>query len=94
MGTDPVHCAVREAFGSLSLRQQTVLWMTEVEDRPASEISDALGISLGAVYALGLRSRRTMRRAYLEALALDAASRSPARVAAAQVGTADARPTS
>jgi RNA polymerase sigma factor (sigma-70 family) len=88
--------AVVEAFGALPARQQTALWMTEVEGRPASEVGEVLGITQAAVYALGLRSRRSMLRAYLAATTIEGAVGATVadRMQAARVGVVGAGPAS
>ncbi len=56
---------VRRALSHLRPRHRAVLWMTEVEGRPAAQIGEVLGIGPEAVYALAFRARRALRAAYL-----------------------------
>jgi RNA polymerase sigma factor (sigma-70 family) len=60
--------AVHVAFEGLSDRQQTVLWLTEVEGRTAVDAGGSLGIGAEAVHSLAYRSRQALRIAFLAAL--------------------------
>ena len=55
------------AFATLPERWQLVLWHTEVEGRPASEVAPLLGLAPNAVAALAYRAREGLRQAYLQA---------------------------
>ena len=70
--TDPVvetfdRTAAGRAYGSLPERWQTVLWLVDVEDRPASEVAQILGMSPNAVAALSYRAREGLRQGFLTA---------------------------
>lgn len=56
---------VARAFGSLAPRWQHTLWLTEVEQRPPSEVGRQLDLSPNATAALSLRARRAFATAYL-----------------------------
>jgi len=52
------------AFRSLSPRWQQVLWWSEIEDLPPTEIGERLGLAPTAASALAYRARRALRAAY------------------------------
>lgn len=52
------------AFRSLSPRWQQVLWWSEIEDLPPTEIGNRLGLAPTAASALAYRARRALRAAY------------------------------
>jgi len=56
---------VARAFSSLTPRWQRTLWLTEVEQRPASEVSASLQLSPNATAALTRRARQAFATAYL-----------------------------
>lgn len=56
---------VARAFGSLAPRWQHTLWLTEVEQRPPSEVGQQLGLSPNATAVLSLRARQAFATAYL-----------------------------
>ena len=56
---------VARAFSSLTPRWQHTLWLTEVEQRPASEVSARLQLSPNATAALTRRARQAFATAYL-----------------------------
>jgi RNA polymerase sigma factor (sigma-70 family) len=58
---------VTEAFESLPVGWQAVLWHTAVEGRPPREIADGLGLTANATAALAYRARERLRQAYLQA---------------------------
>ncbi len=58
---------LEEAFRSMPSRWQAVLWLTEVEDLPAREVSARCDLSPGAVAALSYRARKAFTEAYLGA---------------------------
>lgn len=58
---------LRCALGSLPQRWRDVLWMSEVECRPVSEIAELLETTPGAVSQLTFRAREGLREAYIEA---------------------------
>ncbi len=59
--------AAGRAYGSLPERWQTVLWLVDVEDRPASEVAQILGMTPNAVAALSYRAREGLRQGFLTA---------------------------
>ena len=54
------------AFHRLPERWQRVLWHTEVEREPLSELAPRLGLSPNGVAALAYRAREGLRQAYLQ----------------------------
>ena len=56
---------VARAFSSLTPRWQHTLWLTEVEQLPASEVSASLQLSPNATAALTHRARQAFATAYL-----------------------------
>jgi RNA polymerase sigma factor (sigma-70 family) len=56
---------VASAFSSLSPDWQQTLWMSAVEERPATEIAECLGRRPAAVAALAHRAREAFAEAYL-----------------------------
>ena len=67
-GVDIVETALAmTAFKSLPERWQLVIWHTEVERQPASEVAVLLGIAPNAVAALAYRAREGLRQAFLQA---------------------------
>jgi RNA polymerase sigma factor (sigma-70 family) len=54
------------AFTRLPDRWKTVLWHTEVEQRPPAELAGALGLTPNGVSALAYRAREGLRQAYLQ----------------------------
>ncbi|MCU1503474.1 MAG: hypothetical protein JWM12_2828, partial [Ilumatobacteraceae bacterium] len=56
---------VARAFSSLSPRWQRTLWLTEVEQRPASEVARELELAPNATAALSRRARQAFAEAYL-----------------------------
>lgn len=58
---------LRCALGSLPQRWRDVLWMSEVECRPVSEIAELLEMTPGAVSQLTFRAREGLREAYIQA---------------------------
>ena len=56
---------VARAFSSLAPRWQQALWMTEVEQLPATEVSERLELSPNATAALTHRARQAFAEAYL-----------------------------
>ena len=56
-----------EAFAALPERWRTVLWMTEVEEMPAREVAERLGLSANGVAQLAVRARAGLRDRYLQA---------------------------
>lgn len=61
--------AAGRAFESLPERWRTVLWLVDVEGRPASEVAVMLGIGANAVAALTYRAREGLRQAFVVAQA-------------------------
>jgi RNA polymerase sigma factor (sigma-70 family) len=55
------------AFLQLPERWQAVLWHTEVEEAPAAEVGELLGINANATAVLAHRAREGLRQAYLQA---------------------------
>ena len=66
-GTGDDRDPVAVAFANLPERWQVVLWHTEVEGRPASEVAPLLGLDATAVAALSFRAKEGFRQAYLQA---------------------------
>ncbi|WP_334169141.1 sigma-70 family RNA polymerase sigma factor, partial [Timonella senegalensis] len=58
---------LRRALGSLPQRWRDVLWMSEVECRPVSEIAELLEMTPGAASQLSFRAREGLREAYIQA---------------------------
>ena len=58
---------VARAFHSLPERWRSVLWLTEVEEIPAREVAELLGLSPNGVAQLALRARAGLRQRYLQA---------------------------
>jgi hypothetical protein len=56
---------VARAFSTLAPRWQHTLWMTEVEQLPANEVSERLELSANATAALTHRARQAFAEAYL-----------------------------
>jgi RNA polymerase sigma factor (sigma-70 family) len=56
---------VARAFAALNPRWQQTLWLTEVEQRSAADVSEHLGLSPNATAALTLRAREAFATAYL-----------------------------
>lgn len=56
---------VQDAFGSLPERWQQVLWWTEVENLPRSEVAERLSLSPNSVSALTRRAKEGLRIAWL-----------------------------
>ena len=67
VGSEPLDGEMAQAFGGLSPRWQSVLWMAEVEGLSTAEIGGQLGLSANAAAALLGRARDGLRRAYAEA---------------------------
>lgn len=63
--------SVGAAFAALPERWRTVLWLVDVEQRPASEVAVILGLRPNAVAALTYRAREGLRQSYLVASATD-----------------------
>ncbi|HPU40066.1 MAG TPA: sigma-70 family RNA polymerase sigma factor, partial [Microthrixaceae bacterium] len=63
--------AAGRAFESLPERWRTVLWLVDVEGRPASEVAVILGIGANAVAALTYRAREGLRQGFLVAQAAE-----------------------
>lgn len=55
------------AFTGLPERWQTVLWMTEVEDKKPREVAQIMNLSSNAVSALAARARESLREGFLRA---------------------------
>ncbi|MDY3048822.1 MAG: sigma-70 family RNA polymerase sigma factor [Rothia sp. (in: high G+C Gram-positive bacteria)] len=55
------------AFTGLPERWQTVLWMTEVEDKKPREVALTMNLSANAVSALATRARESLREGFLRA---------------------------
>lgn len=55
----------KQAFESLPVREQEVLWLTEVEGLAPRKAAPMLGISAGATSALAMRARNRLRIAWL-----------------------------
>lgn len=55
------------AFTGLPERWQTVLWMTEVEDKKPREVAQTMNLSANAVSALATRARESLREGFLRA---------------------------
>lgn len=55
------------AFTGLPERWQTVLWMTEVEDKKSREVAQTMNLSANAVSALATRARESLREGFLQA---------------------------
>ena len=55
------------AFTGLPERWQTVLWMTEVEDKKPREVAQIMNFSANAVSALATRARESLREGFLRA---------------------------
>ncbi|WP_221625857.1 sigma-70 family RNA polymerase sigma factor [Rothia nasimurium] len=55
------------AFTGLPERWQTVLWMTEVEDKKPREVAQIMNLSANAVSALAARARESLREGFLRA---------------------------
>jgi len=58
---------VARAFRSLPERWRSVLWLTEVEEIPAREVAELLGLSPNGVAQLAVRARAALRQRYLQA---------------------------
>ncbi len=56
-----------QAFRSLPERWQAVLWHTEVEDEPPSQVAALFGLDANGTRVLASRAREGLRRAYLQA---------------------------
>jgi RNA polymerase sigma factor (sigma-70 family) len=56
---------VARAFAALTPRWQHTLWLTEVEQRPAREVSERMHLSPNATAALAHRARQAFATAYL-----------------------------
>ncbi|WP_410570353.1 sigma-70 family RNA polymerase sigma factor [Amycolatopsis sp. cmx-4-61] len=59
--------AAAKAIALLPARWQVVLWMTEVEELPVSEVALRIGLSASATSALAYRARAGLRTAYVQA---------------------------
>ncbi|WP_237233946.1 RNA polymerase sigma factor [Rothia nasisuis] len=55
------------AFTALPERWQTVLWMTEVENKKPREVAQTMNLSANAVSALATRARESLREGFLRA---------------------------
>jgi len=71
-GADAVMVAA--AFRTLPERWRSVLWLTEVEDMPARQVGERLGLSPNAAAQLALRARKGLREQFLQAHATAAAN--------------------
>ena len=56
-----------KAFTSMPERWQSVLWLTEVEERKPREIATVLDLTPNAVSALAVRARESLREGFLRA---------------------------
>lgn len=68
-GVDASHDAkvVASAFRGLPERWRTVLWLTEVEGKPAREVASLLGLTANTAAQLALRARSALREKFVQA---------------------------
>ncbi len=67
-GVDASHDAsvVASAFRGLPERWRTVLWLTEVEGKPAREVGSLLGLTANTAAQLALRARSALREKFVQ----------------------------
>ena len=58
---------VASAFRGLPERWRTVLWLTEVEGKPAREVASLLGLTANTAAQLALRARGALREKFVQA---------------------------